>query len=112
MEWALNIFGPSFVSVALNVPPNPSPLWEIYWICEYNSILESQPNLWYTSGKQTPTLTLRLGLELSFLTKLLIKVTLKHPFSHAAIGLDYWGASHDAPLLTLLSLLSMYTWHY
>jgi len=61
--------------------------------------------------KQTPSLPLRLGLKLSFLIKHIVSDGSGDPetsHSYAALGLDCWGTSHDAPLLPLLSLLSMY----
>jgi len=60
--------------------------------------------------QEAHTLPLGLGLKLSFLIKLIVKDGSGDPetsHSYAAIGLDCWGTSHDAPLLTLLSLLSM-----
>jgi len=61
--------------------------------------------------RQTPSLPLRLGLGFSFFIKLIVRGGLGDSeilHSYAVIGLDYWGTSHDAPLLILLSLLSMY----
>ena len=51
-----------------------------------------------------------LGLKLSFLIKLIVRDGSGDPetsHGYAVIGLDCWGTSHDAPLLPLLSLLSM-----
>ena len=65
--------------------------------------------------KQTPSLPLRLGLKLSFFTKFIVRGgsgDLETSHSYAAIGLDCWGTSHDAPLLSRFSFLSMFIWHY
>ena len=54
--------------------------------------------------KQTPSLPFRLGLKLSFLTKLIVRDGSRDPettHSYAAIGLDYWRTSHDAPFRSL-----------
>ena len=56
------------------------------------------------------SLSLRLGLILSFLTKHTVRDGSGYPETshiYVAIDLDCWGSSHDAPLLPLLSLLSM-----
>ena len=65
--------------------------------------------------KQTRSLPLRLDSKLSFLTQLIVRDGSgdSHTwFSYNATSLDCWGTSHDALLLPLLSLLSMYMWHY
>jgi len=96
----------------LNVP------WHQIILCVY--ILSHQAPLCGTScqfgfRKQTPSLPLRLGLKLSFLIKLIVRDGSDDPetsHSSAAINLDYWRTSCDAPLLTPLSLLSMYLCTY
>ena len=57
------------------------------------------------TGGGTSFLSLRLGLKLSFLMKLIARDASGDPQTshrYAAIGLDCWGTSDDAPLLTLL----------
>ena len=62
------------------------------------------------SRGQTPSLRLRVGIKLSFLTKLIVRAgqaRLGSALSYAAIGLDCWGTSHDALSSSLLLLLSI-----
>jgi len=64
----------------------------------------------YMSGKQTPSLTLRIGLKLSFFTKLLIRGGSGDPetsHSYAVFGLHCWGTSYDTSFLTPFSLCTL-----
>ena len=64
----------------------------------------------FWSGRQTPSLRLRVGLKLSFLIKLIVRADQAHlgsALSYAAIGLDCRGTSRDALSSSLLLLLSI-----
>jgi len=55
----------------------------------------------------TISLPVRLGFKLSILTKLIVRDGSGDPetsHSYAAIGPNCWRSSHDAPLLSLLSM--------
>ena len=76
-------------------------------MCYNCSVSQILTILWNSCGTifqirsrvQTPSLCLRVGLKLSFLIKLIVRADQAHlgsALSYAAIGLDYWGTSHDA----------------
>ena len=86
----------------------------------YLFVTRQAPLLWnqmsFRFRKQSPSPPLRLGLTLSFLIKLRVRDGSGDPetsHSYAAISLDFWQTSHDAPLLTpsppsCSHILSMY----